>query len=233
MRGSEWGRDGHEEEGNYRKIEDLRGQMKRPKSVIRGRASPLNERNFGSRFTTPHIPFPSQIGAPFPAFSTLFKLGSVSSSFSPSPSLPHPSRITHRGQEFPWRKERKSKPERKEEKLLRSQKPISMTDCPDCLTDSHPDYAHSQQEFGSSRSHAISYLSDDDVDVRPWKEQETLAARWERERCLPARYPGLRELRPKNTVKNNTLNMFYKRFSSMDASLFLGSVSYSDLSNSK
>ena len=113
--------------------------------------------------------------APFPAFSTLFKLG-----IGFLLSLPHPSRITHRGQGFPWRKERKGKAE---EKLLRSQKPISMTDCPDCLTDSHPDYAHSQQEFGSSRSHAISYLSDD---VRPWKEQETLAARWERERCLPS-----------------------------------------------
>ena len=80
-----------------------------------------------------------------------------SSSF-PSFLCSHPSRITHRGQGFPWRKERRGKAE----KLLRSQKPISMTDClarPTHLSGRTADYAHSQQEFGSSRSHAISYLA--------------------------------------------------------------------------
>ena len=98
---------------------------------------------------------------PFPAFSTLFKLGS--SSF-PSFLCSHPSRITHRGQGFPWRKERRRRG--KAEKLLRSQKPISMTDClarPTHLAAGRTaDYAHSQQESGSSRSHAISYLALDE-----------------------------------------------------------------------
>ena len=107
-----------------------------------------------------HIPFPSQIGSlsltnSIPGIFHVIQIGIIGFPSSSSLcSLPHPSRITHRGQGFPWRKERKSKAE----KLLRSQEPISMTDCPpspDCRTD----YAHSQQEFGSSRSHAISYLT--------------------------------------------------------------------------
>ena len=122
---------------------------------------------------------------PFPAFSTLFKLGS--SSF-PSFLCSHPSRITHRGQGFPWRKERRGKAE----KLLRSQKPISMTDClarPTHLSGRTADYAHSQQEFGSSRSHAISYLALDEGGNR--KPCQCGGS---------SRFPGLREIRSKNIV---------------------------------
>ena len=99
-----------------------------------------------------------------------------SSSF-PSFLFSHPSRITHRGQGFPWRKERRGKAE----KLLRSQKPISMTDClarPTHLSGRTADYAHSQQEFGSSRSHAISYLA---LESGGRNGQETLPVWWELE----------------------------------------------------
>ena len=140
-----------------------------------------------------HIPFPSQIAPSIPGIFHLIQIGIIASFL-----CSHPSRITHRGQGFPWRKERRRRG--KAEKLLRSQKPISMTDClarPTRLSGRTADYAHSQQEFGSSRSHAISYLPG----LGRRREQETFpVVWWERERHLPSTFPGLRETRSKNIV---------------------------------
>ena len=92
------------------------------------------------------------------------------------PSITHHSSRTR----VPMAKGEERERRGKAEKLLRSQKPISMTDCLARLTHLSgrtADYAHSQQEFGSSRSHAISYLAVAVAACRPWLEQETLV--WE------------------------------------------------------